>query len=94
MDDVRQLLRPSEVCRRLGVSRSWLYAAAADGRIPSLRLGGEDGPVRFDPAEIERWLAAARAGWRLTDTSAQTLRRAARRTTIVSAQNGQERLEL
>ena len=47
----------------LGVSRSWLYAAAADGRIPSVRLGGPQGPLRFVAGDIEAWLEQARAGW-------------------------------
>ena len=55
------LLRPHEVCRILGVSRSWLYQAAADGRIPHVRLGSDDGPVRFVAADIEQWLADAPA---------------------------------
>ena len=46
-----ELLRPHEVCRILGVSRSWLYQAAADRRIPHIRLGSDDGPVRFVPAD-------------------------------------------
>ena len=70
------LLRPSEVARRLGVSRSWLYAAAADGRIPAIRLGGPDGPLRFVPDDLERWLAEARAAWRPGESSTAALRRA------------------
>jgi hypothetical protein len=31
------VLKPAAVCRMLGVSRSWLYAAAQDGRIPCIR---------------------------------------------------------
>jgi excisionase family DNA binding protein len=50
-----QLLKPEEVRELLNVSRSWLYEAANDGRIPSVRLGPE-GPLRFDREEIERWL--------------------------------------
>jgi len=34
-----------------------------DGRIPSVRIGGEDGPLRFVPEDIDRWLAEARADW-------------------------------
>jgi excisionase family DNA binding protein len=71
------LLRPSELMRRLGVSRSWLYQAAKDGRIPSVRLGGPDGPVRFVADDIEAWIENARAGWRPTDSGARTLRRTA-----------------
>jgi excisionase family DNA binding protein len=58
------LLRPQEVCQMLGVSRSWLYQAAADGRIPHVRLGSNDGPIRFAPMDIEQWLENARRQWR------------------------------
>ena len=51
------LLKPIAVCRMLGVSRSWLYAAAQSGRIPCVRLGGPDGPVRFIRSELYRWIA-------------------------------------
>jgi excisionase family DNA binding protein len=57
------LLRPNDVARLLSVSRAWVYEAARAGRIPSFRLGGEDGPLRFVPEDIERWLAEARRGW-------------------------------
>ena len=70
------LLKPTEVCKSLGVSRSWLYAAASDGRIPSVRLGGPDGPLRFHQADLDAWLDAARVAWRPGDTSAEVLRRA------------------
>jgi excisionase family DNA binding protein len=71
------LLRPSELMRMLGVSRSWLYQAAKDGRIPSVRLGGPDGPLRFHRHDVEQWLNQARAGWRPADSSTATLRRVA-----------------
>jgi excisionase family DNA binding protein len=57
------LLRPNDVARLLSVSRAWVYEAARTGRIPSFRLGGEDGPLRFVAEDIERWLAEARRGW-------------------------------
>jgi excisionase family DNA binding protein len=68
MDDARLmptlgLLRPTDLAAQLGVSRSWLYDAAKSGRIPSIRIGGEDGPLRFVPEDIQRWLDAARANW-------------------------------
>ena len=34
------LLKPAEVATRLRVSRTWLYDAAKNGRIPSIRIGG------------------------------------------------------
>ncbi|HWT22095.1 MAG TPA: helix-turn-helix domain-containing protein [Solirubrobacteraceae bacterium] len=58
------LLRPSEVAERLGVSRTWLYDAAKDGRIPSVRLGGADGPLRFVPEDLRAWIEASREAWR------------------------------
>ncbi len=54
-DELHVLLKPEEVRLILNVSRSWLYEAASAGRIPSIRLG-PDGPLRFDPEAIERWL--------------------------------------
>ena len=56
-------LKPTDVARRLDVSRSWVYDAAATGRIPCLRLGGPDGPLRFLPDDVEAWLEEARRSW-------------------------------
>lgn len=57
------LLRPNDVARLLSVSRAWVYEAARTGRIPSFRLGGEDGPLRFVVEDVERWLTEARGNW-------------------------------
>ena len=57
------LLKPPDVAAQLGVSRSWLYEAAKTGRIPSIRIGGEEGPLRFVPADIQQWIDDARATW-------------------------------
>src|SRR5271166_4865865 len=57
------LLRPTEVAHQLGVSRPWVYEAAKRGRIPSIRIGGEEGPLRFVPEDLELWIDDARAGW-------------------------------
>src|SRR5664279_1816853 len=66
-DDYRQvtsvLLKPMDLASQLGVSRAWLYKAASSGRIPSIRIGGDDGPLRFVPEDIQRWLDDARAHW-------------------------------
>lgn len=69
------LLRPSEVARLLAVSRSWVYAAAHDGRLPAIRLGGADGPLRFERAEIADWLTRARDEWRPAEPARRHLRR-------------------
>ena len=74
---MQNLLRPVEVARKLGVSRTWLYDAAKCGRIPSIRIGGPDGPLRFVEEDIDHWLDEARSAWRPGDTTAETLHRAA-----------------
>ena len=61
--ELPELLKPSDVAARLGVSRTWLYDAARAGRIPSIRIGGGEGPLRFIPEDVERWLEDARTAW-------------------------------
>jgi excisionase family DNA binding protein len=48
------LLKPAEVCKLFGVSRTWVYDAAADGRLPS---------IRFVRSDLEGWLEEQRAAW-------------------------------
>lgn len=79
--DAGFLLRPAEVAERLGVSRTWVYEAAKSGRIPSIRIGGPDGPLRFAAQDIEDWLSRARNAWQpgspapaTRDTSSPTLK--------------------
>lgn len=57
------LMKPAALAAQLCVSRAWLYEAAKTGRIPSIRIGGAEGPLRFVPEDIERWLDDARAEW-------------------------------
>jgi excisionase family DNA binding protein len=59
---MQTLLKPSDVARRLGVSRTWLYEAAKQGRIPCVRIGGPDGPLRFVEADVERWIHESGTG--------------------------------
>jgi excisionase family DNA binding protein len=58
------LIRPSDVAKDLAVSRTWVYDAANAGRIPSIRIGGEEGPLRFVPEDLDRWIDEARKAWR------------------------------
>jgi excisionase family DNA binding protein len=60
---MQKLLKPTEVADRLSVSRAWVYDAAKVGRIPAIRIGGEDGPLRFVAEDIDEWLADARSRW-------------------------------
>jgi excisionase family DNA binding protein len=55
------LLTTRQVAELLNVSRSWIYQAAKEGRIASVRLpglDGQDGPVRFRRADLEPWLGS------------------------------------
>ena len=71
------LIKPTALAAQLGVSRTWLYDAAREGRIPSVRIGAPDGPLRFVPEDIEAWIDAARVAWRPAGSARATLRRAA-----------------
>ena len=62
-DDL-ELLTPGEAMALLRVSRSWLCAAANDGRLPSIRLGGPDGPLCFVKGDLVAQTERARAAWR------------------------------
>lgn len=63
METAVNLLKPNDLARRLAVPRAWVYVAAKSGQIPSVRIGGVDGPLRVLPDDIERWLAEARSAW-------------------------------
>jgi excisionase family DNA binding protein len=79
-----QLLKPSDVVRYLGTSRSWVYDAAKRGEIPSIRLGSRDGPLRFVERDIEIWINDARNRWQPGKPTPATRRKApARRRTRV-----------
>jgi excisionase family DNA binding protein len=53
---MRPLIKPSELARELGVSRAWVYESARSGRIPSIRIGGDDGPLRFAALVLFPWV--------------------------------------
>jgi predicted DNA-binding transcriptional regulator AlpA len=55
------LLKPAEVAARLGMSVSWVKAAAARGDLPHIRMPGPSGStaaLRFSEAELEDWIKA------------------------------------
>ena len=84
LDD--DLLKPTDLARRLRVARSWVYEAAKAGRIPCVRLGGLDGPLRFVPGDVEAWLELARRSWLPGESATSVTRRAARAAPVRSAQ--------
>jgi excisionase family DNA binding protein len=62
-----------------GLPRSWIYAKAAAGEIPHLKVGKY---LRFRLTEVEAWLAQHRRGARYCD--------AARNIAEFTASNGKE----
>lgn len=53
MDPMEPLITSAELAAILRVSRSLVYAYAAQGRIPCIRLGSR---VLFRPVDVERWM--------------------------------------
>jgi predicted DNA-binding transcriptional regulator AlpA len=76
---VDRLLKPSDVVQCLGTSRSWVYEAAKRGDIPSIRLGSQDGPLRFVERDIETWINDARERWQPGKPTPATRRNASAR---------------
>ena len=54
-----RLLTADEVAGRLKVPRSWVYRAAREGDLPSVRCGRYR---RFDEGDVERWIARQKDG--------------------------------
>lgn len=53
MTDRPLLYRATEVATLTGLSKQMVYQLAAEGKIPSLRIGRS---VRFPAAELENWI--------------------------------------
>ena len=49
----KDLIRPRDVGRKLGLSTPHVYTLAAAGEIPSIKLGRA---VRFRPADVEAFI--------------------------------------
>lgn len=49
-----ELLTAEEVAARLRVPKSWVYRAAREGDLPSVRCGRYR---RFDEGDVERWIS-------------------------------------
>lgn len=54
----KQLLTPDEVAEMILVARKTVVVMAREGRIPCIRIGRL---VRFDAAEIDRWIDGQRS---------------------------------
>ncbi len=56
-----RLVDAAEIAGRLGVPKSWVLESARSGAIPHVRLGRY---VRFDEADVDRWLEECKTGGR------------------------------
>ena len=54
-----KLINAKDVGEMLGYSDKWVYAMAARGEIPCVRLGRG---VRFDPEDIKKWFESLKNG--------------------------------
>jgi len=57
-----RLIRPSEVARLLGVSRSTVYRWFWEGRLRGVKLAGRKGTVRILESAIDQLIAGAEIG--------------------------------
>ncbi len=57
MRNGRTLLTPDEVAQMLGIARKTVLVWAREGQLPCIRVGRF---VRFDHADIDRWLERQR----------------------------------
>jgi excisionase family DNA binding protein len=55
---MKELLNVSDVAAVLGVRRMWVYAHAASGDLPHLRIGRF---IRFRRADLDDWLQTREA---------------------------------
>jgi excisionase family DNA binding protein len=53
VSEEKDLLRPRDVGRKLGLSVPHVYTLAAAGTLPSVKLGRA---VRFRPADVDRFI--------------------------------------
>ena len=63
----KDLLSASETARMLRLSVPHVYTMAAAGTLPSIKFGRA---VRFDPADVERFIEAHRRGGSPSKTAA------------------------
>jgi hypothetical protein len=60
---IRQLIKAADVARRLGVSISWVVQHGSGKRkpyLPAVKMGPGRSPLRFDPADVEKFIDECR----------------------------------
>ena len=54
---MESMMTARQVAELLGVHENWVYDQAANGQLPSYKIGGTR---RFDPDELRGWIAEHR----------------------------------
>lgn len=60
---IRQLIKAADVARKLSVSISWVVQHASGKRkpyLPAVKMGPGRSPLRFDPADVEKFIDECR----------------------------------
>jgi hypothetical protein len=60
---IRQLIKAADVAKKLGVSISWVVQHASGKRkpyLPAVKMGPGRSPLRFDPADVEKFIDECR----------------------------------
>ncbi len=60
---IRQLVKGGDVAKKLGVSISWVVQHASGKRkpyLPAVKMGPGRSPLRFDPSDVEKFIADCR----------------------------------
>jgi len=53
-----KLLTPADLVNWFQLSLSWVYEKSRARELPGTQLGGENGPWRYDPIEVQEYLDA------------------------------------
>ncbi len=60
---IRQLVKATDVAKKLGVSVSWVIQHASGKRrpcLPAVKMGPGRSPLRFDPHDVEKFIEDCR----------------------------------
>lgn len=86
---MESMMNARQVAELLGVHENWVYDQAANGSLPSYKLGGTR---RFDPEELRGWLAVHRESEREQPDRSERPRKRIRPKATRRLENGQPRL--
>jgi excisionase family DNA binding protein len=86
---MESMMNARQVAELLGVHENWVYDQAANGSLPSYKLGGTR---RFDPEELRGWLAVHREAEREQLAPTKRPRKTSRPNATRRRENRQPRL--